>query len=131
MEWEERYRLGYGPMDEKHQEFVMLVTELSQTDKAGLPALLDKLIEHTTEHFASEERLMLSCGFTTPNTHTDEHNRILATLGSAKRMLGKGFAAPARALEQELPGWFANHAATLDSVLAAQLLQQPEALTRA
>lgn len=123
MEWEERYLLGYAPMDDKHREFVALVTELSQTDKAGLPALVDKLIAHTAEHFDNEERLMRECGFTIPNTHTGEHRRILATLESARRMLAKGFAAPARTLEKELPGWFADHAATLDSVLAAQLLQ--------
>jgi len=125
MEWEQRYQLGHETMDRMHQEFVALVTQLSECDKSALPALLDTLIAHTTEHFAAEDSWMRQSAFPARMTHEGEHKRLLASLASAKRMLGKGFPAPALALGKELPGWFVDHSAKMDSALAAHLAAHP------
>lgn len=123
MQWESRFDLGHGEMDRMHREFVVLVGQLAGTDKAALAGVLDTLIQHTTEHFCAEDAWMQASAFPARTTHAGEHKRLLASLESARRMLGKGFAAPARALEKELPGWFADHAAKMDSALAAHLAQ--------
>jgi len=121
MDWEDRYVLGHGPMDAMHREFVDLVTELSTLRQGELAPCLARLAQHSIEHFAAEEEWMAASRFPASASHIQEHKRLLATLASARRLLEKGLAAPARALAGELPGWFRDHTAKQDAALTAHL----------
>lgn len=65
---------------------------------------------------------MLDGGFAALAEHRDEHRRVLGEMRSLLLRAGAGRLALARGYVcDRLPGWFALHAATMDSALAAHL----------
>jgi hemerythrin len=60
--------------------------------------------------------------------HRGEHRRVLAELRTLGQRAAAGRLALGRAYVRErLPDWFALHAATMDSALAAHLKERPKA----
>jgi hemerythrin len=116
--WSSDYELGLGPMDETHREFVDLLNRVSEAGDAGLLAGLDELILHTVEHFAQEDRWMSESGFPPVHCHQTEHERVLEIMRDVRGRAASGDLALGRNLLAELPGWFDNHAATMDTALA-------------
>ena len=121
-----RFRLGYDAMDATHSEFATLVNRLDGADSQQFAGLFDELLEHTGDHFMREEAMMLASGFPALAEHRDEHRRVLGELRQMANRVSAGRVAMARGyLRERLPEWFALHAATMDSALAAHLRQQP------
>jgi hemerythrin len=121
-----QYQLGLPDMDQTHREFIAIVNRCQGLNKADFMALFDELFEHTREHFASEKRLMEESGFPAIREHDDEHRRVLGELDQLRRrMIERDSTTSARTyVELGLPMWFALHAATMDSALAAHLKRQ-------
>jgi hemerythrin-like metal-binding protein len=121
MEWKERYVLGVARMDATHREFVDMVTALATVaDEAAVP-LLEKFIAHTEAHFAQENQWMRESGFPPIHCHAGEHQRVVASLKSIRNMASCGKPGLARTVAREMESWFENHAATMDSALAAHM----------
>ena len=119
---EPRFCLGRDEMDRTHLEFIDLVNRLAAADNAGFPALFDALVAHTETHFEREEQCMTASGFPALHEHRGEHRRVLAELRSLGQRAANGRPALAQAyVREQLPHWFALHAATMDSALAAHL----------
>jgi len=117
-----RYRLGVDSMDATHRELVDLVNRLAASDKPGFAAGFAELVAHTREHFAAEERLMQECRFPAIAEHRGEHARVLGELERFASQVASGRTQLARAyLVEMIPPWFDQHAATMDSALAACL----------
>jgi hemerythrin-like metal-binding protein len=117
-----RYHLGMESMDQTHQEFIALVNGLAGADKATFIQLFPQLLEHTEDHFGSENELMESSGFPAIREHGGEHLRVLGDLHRMGQRVAAGSITTARAyVEQALPDWFQLHAATMDNALAAHL----------
>lgn len=114
------YRLGVEEMDTTHAEFAALVNCIAQTSAPeDLKLLLNRLLEHTREHFAHESALMRECGFAAMAEHEAEHARVLGDLGRFAKMASRGMPDMAKAFVSEfLPGWFEAHAQTMDAALA-------------
>jgi hemerythrin len=128
IDWESgRYRLGNATMDATHAEFVALVNRLAAAEAVQFVALFQQLLEHTGDHFMREEALMVDSSFPALGEHRDEHRRVLAELRQLGSRVAAGRTALARRYVQEqLPDWFALHAATMDSALAAHLAHHPQ-----
>jgi hemerythrin-like metal-binding protein len=125
---EPRFRLGLDDMDRTHLEFIELVNRLAQADDAGFPALFDALIAHTEAHFEREDQWMTASGFPALQEHRGEHRRVLADLRTLGQRAAGGRLTLGRAyVREQLPPWFALHAATMDSALAARLKKSPTA----
>ena len=123
---EPRFRLGLAEMDRTHLEFIDLVNRLAAADDAGFPALFDALLSHTETHFEREEQWMTASGFPALHEHRGEHRRVLAELRNLGQRAANGRPVLARAyIREQLPSWFALHAATVDSALAAHLKAKP------
>ncbi|WP_295885005.1 hemerythrin domain-containing protein [uncultured Thiohalocapsa sp.] len=119
---EPRFRLGLEEMDRTHLELIDLVNRLAAVDDAGFPALFDALLAHTEAHFAQEEQWMTASAFPALHEHRGEHRRVLADLRNLGQRAASGRPALARAyVREQLPHWFALHAATMDSALAGHL----------
>lgn len=116
--WSNEYQLGLAPMDETHREFVDLVNRITAAGDAGLLGGLDELILHTDEHFAQEDRWMRESGFPPVHCHQTEHQRVLEVMRDVRGHVAAGDLALGRNLLAELPAWFDNHAATMDTALA-------------
>lgn len=123
---EPRFRLGLEETDRTHLEFIDLVNRLAAADDAGFPALFDTLLADTEAHFEREDQLMNASGFPAIKEHRGEHWRLLADLRNLGQRAAIGRPALARAyVHEQLPHWFALHAATMDSTLAAHLKARP------
>lgn len=119
MEWTDKLALGLGPMDDTHQEFVDAYNRLVAASGEAQLIEMDAFIAHTVEHFDQENRWMELIGF--PGCHKAEHDRVLAVCRDVRKRMERGDAALGRQLLQELPIWFDNHVATMDSALAAYI----------
>jgi len=119
MEWTDKLALGLGPMDDTHLEFVDAYNRLVAASGEAQLIEMDAFIAHTVEHFDQENRWMELIGF--PGCHKAEHDRVLAVCRDVRKRMERGDAALGRQLLQELPIWFDNHVATMDSALAAYI----------
>lgn len=117
-----RLLLGYAVMDETHAAFAALVNRLALARDAEFAVLFSHLLEHTVDHFAGEEAMMAESGFPALAEHRDEHRRVLGEMRTLQLRANVGRLALVRSYVcNGLPGWFALHAATMDSALAAHL----------
>ena len=122
-DFEARFLLGVPAMDCTHREFVEPLNRMAEPGNAAFVYLYQDLINHTRAHFANEDALMRQSAFPASAEHTAEHARILGELDALRSRLGAGgriALARAFVLEQ-LPAWFALHAVTMDSALAAHV----------
>lgn len=126
--WTEALTLQQPRMDTTHREFVALLSDL----EAALPgpiefidASLARLVEHTVEHFAQEERWMQTLGFSAQNCHAFQHAHVLQVLREVLRLQREeGDLQTVRHLVAELAKWFPVHAQTMDAGLAMTMVEQ-------
>ncbi len=117
-----RYLLGVDRMDRVHAEFATLVNDAATASDQHFPANFSRLVDHAGDHFAQEEVLMAESGFAALNEHRNEHERVLSELRHLAQRVRDGRLSLARSyVRDRLPDWFAVHAATMDSALAAHL----------
>lgn len=121
MQWLPRYQLGCAPMDDTHREFVDWINRLAQLPDGEFLPQFDAFFAHTEHHFAQENQWMEESAFPPLHCHVGEHERVLATLRSLRKMVERGDVAIGRRAVEELVGWFDNHAATMDTALAVHM----------
>lgn len=126
-DWEDRYLLGYAPMDDTHREFVDLVDALQKADDAGLGEALEAFAAHAEAHFSQENEWMVKNNFPPRDCHIDEHNKVLASVYEVRQHLAEGDVAIVRELAAALIDWFPAHADYLDSALATWLVKREHA----
>ena len=122
--WGDHLLMGYAPMDDIHQEFVDLISQLETADDAQLPALLQAMEVHLQHHFAEEDLWMNSTAFPPRDCHIDEHAAVLKSVAEVREKLAQGDVAVCRSLIAALADWFPGHATHLDSALAHWLFKQ-------
>lgn len=116
--WTDAFLLGYGPMDEIHQEFVEVVDALQHCADDELAAHLRAFIAHAEHHFGEEDRWMRENDFPAADCHIDEHAAVMHSAHDVAAEVELGNYAYARAFAAELVRWFPGHADYLDSALA-------------
>lgn len=119
MDWKQEFELDLAPMDATHREFVQVLNALADSTTDNRLARLDEFIAHTVAHFDQENAWMEAISF--PACHRAEHDRVLVVLDEVRARLIAGEAFFVRRIVEELPGWFENHAATMDAALAYTL----------
>jgi hemerythrin len=123
LQWSAAFELGNARMDRTHREFVDLVNALAAASDAELPRCLDEFLAHTEAHFAEELRSMKSSGFPPLHCHESEHARVLEVAEQVRQRVLAGDLEMGRVLAREMPDWFRDHAATMDTALANWLRQ--------
>lgn len=121
--WSSDYELGIVAMDGTHREFAALLNQLDDVPPENAADRLDALIRHTEAHFEQEDTWMETSGFPQLHCHRSEHERVLQVLRGVRRVMMAGDASIMRSLLNELPLWFAHHAATMDAALASHIRQ--------
>src|SRR2546426_7477782 len=116
--WNDDCLLGYGPMDEVHEEFVDLVAAMQSVSDAELADVLDAFATHAKNHFDTEDAWMVETDFPARACHIHEHAAVLGSVHGVRRRLAAGDFGAARRLAAELQVWFPGHAQYLDSALA-------------
>ena len=112
-------------MNLDHAEFVALRDKLlvllqAQTPGNEADSLLDELFEHTSDHFAEEERLMLEYCFPPYPVHKSEHDQVLADIAAQieRWKYGRDAAATRDWLDKAVGNWLITHVTTMDFVTA-------------
>lgn len=111
-------KLGYGPLDTVHEEFLALLDTLLAVPEEEMSRVLESVHLHSREHFAQEERWMRETDFPARDCHAEEHAAVLASLAGVSRRVASGDYAAGRRLARALADWFPGHAIHLDSALA-------------
>jgi hemerythrin-like metal-binding protein len=119
--WSDDFQLGVAAMDATHREFITLLAEVEDAPDAALLARWSALVEHTQQHFDSEDRHMLATRFAATNCHSGHHRMVLQVLREGQALGAKGDLGPIRQIARELATWFPQHAATMDTALALHL----------
>ena len=121
LDWTPELFLGDARMDDTHEEFVTLLNQLLATPPDQQLPLYRALIDHTVEHFAQEERWMLSTGFSADNCHAEEHATILETMQAVVQHSEQGDTELITRMAEALAEWFPLHATSKDAGLAQHL----------
>src|SRR3974390_3203076 len=119
--WNDRYLLGYAPMDETHREFVDIVGAMLSAPDAELPALLDRFAAHAERHFSEELQWMKSTDFPALDCHAGEHEAVMKSVRAVQEVVARGDTVEVRSLAHALADWFPGHADYMDSALAQWL----------
>ena len=121
--WNESLMLNQTVMDQTHEEFVQLLNRLADASGSELSAVLEEFITHTEAHFAQEEQWMAQMAFAPLHCHAAEHEGVLEIALEVRRRVAAGEVHLARVLAQATAEWFANHAVSMDAVLAMYMKQ--------
>lgn len=124
LQWSDQYLLGYAPMDDVHEEFVNLMTQLQCAKDPELLQVLEQIERHTRAHFEMENRWMRQTDFPARDCHMDEHAAVLESIGEVRVLTANGNFEVCRRLANSLADWFPNHADYLDSALAHWMCKQ-------
>jgi len=125
--WNDRYLLGYAPMDATHREFVRLVDALLTVDDMELMDALQAFAVHAVTHFAEESCWMAENDFPAKDCHVAEHDKVLASVHEVREMLAGGNVEVVRQLAVALMEWFPAHADYMDSALATWMTKRSHA----
>ncbi|OYY74880.1 MAG: hypothetical protein B7Y40_02705 [Gammaproteobacteria bacterium 28-57-27] len=117
--------LARSDIDDLHQSFVELINRLDSVPSDEFADEFARLLEHTREHFAREEALMVKSGFPAIAEHCAEHGRVIGEMNQLEKRVRVGRPMMARAyVREQLPGWFELHTRTMDSALVGHMRQR-------
>jgi len=114
-------------MNDTHLEEMIIVNKLSNAARAGnvdaVKDILQELHEHTTEHFATEEKMMQESAFPAYNVHKGEHDRHLHELKALRKYFdtNRDTNAIVAYLDGNLVKWLLHHIETMDTVTAMHI----------
>lgn len=118
IEWDDHLVLDRGVMDDTHREFIGLLNRLADVPDEQMLEALDEFIAHTEAHFSQEQRWMEQMSFPPVECHVREHDGVLETARAVRDRVTAGETGLGRVLAHAVAEWFANHAASMDNVLA-------------
>jgi hemerythrin-like metal-binding protein len=111
-------KLNIASMDDRHDGFLKLLTEIQSCSSTEFLPLFDKMVEHTKEHFGFEEEMMHRYDFYARQEHIDEHANLLGEMRyfyeKSKRMpiIGRSY------INDYAYEKFQRHVINIDSQLA-------------
>lgn len=117
----EELLVGIKELDDQHRAFYSQLDGLHAAmrahDLAKVHELADYLVVYATEHFATEERLMIDAGYPGFPDHLARHGEFVKDLKRWRRRLdGDGATASVVVeLSQWLTGWLGDHIRKVDS----------------
>jgi hemerythrin len=111
--------VGVRALDDQHGILMDTMNELRQAVVRGagreqVSEVLDRLIEFTRMHFATEERLLEQTGFPALAAHRVEHQRVLAQILEAAHRAQHGEEVHMHSLLIFLRDWYVTHIGSLD-----------------
>jgi len=82
LRWRPSFETGHPIIDRQHSALFDIGNRLinavrSQTGRIEIELLLDELVAHITEHFATEEEVLARTGFPLSRRHKEIHRELL------------------------------------------------------
>lgn len=124
IEWTTALEVGHKVIDDDHRTLVDIINRF---DAASATATLDELMailgemgNHTAEHFAREELLMLQNNYEFMARHRKEHFHLFDELRERIADLQTGNAIP-QSITRFIRDWLLHHVASADQPLGEAL----------
>lgn len=128
-------QLALESMNKVHREEVVLINQLAalvqqtkdqQADNAAITEKLHEWVQHTREHFTSEEQLMMDYAFPAYFIHASEHERVMTLIqGLQNQWLDRNEIKPLyEFVFSNWPRWFNDHVNSMDRVTAEFISQR-------
>ena len=121
--WSPEMSLDMPALDTLHTECTDLIAAVLDATDDALLALWDRLIAHTAEHFAQEDRWMQATRFAAGNCHTTQHQQVLNIMRGGTERARQGRLGELRVMAAELAVWLPQHIDAMDAGLAHHLRQ--------
>jgi hemerythrin len=129
----EELSVGIADVDDQHRGFYLELNRLHDAMKRyDLDQVLrtaDYLVQYASDHFATEERLMIEAGYPGFPEHLARHAEFKQDLGRWRARLGEH--GPTAGLVVELSGWLTqwmrDHIRSVDARMAKYLRGRPGA----
>ena len=119
--WSPEMSLDTPALDTLHTECTDLIAAVLDAGDDTLLGQWDRLIDHTAEHFAQEDRWMQATGFAPNNCHSSQHATVLQIMREGAEKGAKGDLAMVRQMARELTVWLPHHIDAMDAGLAQHL----------
>lgn len=129
IEWDESMALGVRDIDDEHRSLVDCYNRVfqaifSRNEPAIVETALQTLLDHTRDHFLSEEALMEGIDYPGLATHRAEHQALLFSATMFQQgMLADGGKPISIQRLSFLRSWVLTHMMTTDRELARHLLR--------
>lgn len=133
LEWDESIALHLPDIDAQHQRLIGWINDLDDAVRRGDGAnavreVLWELIGYATEHFATEERLMVAYDFPGFTSHRQEHDHFVMRLQEIQSRFHDGETLSTTTL-QFLMDWLVNHIKGTDRLYGAFIRKNEERLS--
>ena len=121
LEWDQRFELGVKHFDEQHQQLVALLNDLhdkindSAVTNEALDAVIVKLVDYATDHFAGEENSMAYHEFPGLACHRGEHLKFCRMVATFQDDFQDGKNDFALDILSFLGNWLFDHILITDS----------------
>ena len=127
-EWDSSYSLGVDKIDEQHKTLFSIINKLydgilRQQEKETLDQVLDEMISYTSEHFRTEEELMLAIKFPSFESHQSEHQGMTEKLKVFQLQYHEGKQNLGVEVLNELIDWLHQHLGETDAKIRPFLEQ--------
>ena len=112
--WNDSYSVKVKQMDEQHKKLVEMINQLHDAMKVGqgkqvVGEVLGSLVSYTKTHFASEELLMKTHGFTGFEEHKKAHTSLVGQVGDIRKKFMDGNAPLTQDVMTFLKEWLVKH----------------------
>jgi diguanylate cyclase (GGDEF)-like protein/hemerythrin-like metal-binding protein len=122
--WNAAHAVGIREIDEQHAHLAGLIDTLAvalkdSTDRRGMLAQLEKVVDYAELHFAAEERLMADHQVDNLVAHRDAHRRLLEDI---RKLDVANDLASISLMMRYLREWLLRHVDSFDRKLALELI---------
>ncbi len=119
-------RVGITEIDAQHTTLIGLVNRLhgameQREDRDTLTKIITELLEHTGQHFAYEEALMLEYDYPQYASHKADHDRLMRHISDLADQFRQGDLLLSFAVMMDLKAWATIHIAKSDEPLGIYL----------
>ena len=126
MEWSSALQVGHAEIDRQHQKLIEIANRLNTAMQAGQGrsisgVILHELVDYTVTHFAFEESLMQTHGYSDREKHLEEHRKLIQSVTDFKQQFDSGQASVSIELMGFIRDWLVNHILKVDKALAREL----------
>jgi len=128
--WDDSFKTGYKPVDTQHENLFGMVNQLHDAIVAGkgtdaLAPTLEKLATYTIDHFAEEEKLMLSINYPDFAAHRAKHVDLTKQVKDLMSKFREGKLVLSMTISTFLANWLKHHIKEDDVTLIQYVKTHP------
>lgn len=114
IKWSDDYSVGVKQIDDQHKKLVELINRLFDAMSLGkgrevMASVFEELRKYTTNHFYTEEKLMVVYGYSEYENHKKKHEDLLNQVNELKSKFDNGDMRITLEVIDFLKAWLINH----------------------